>query len=207
MTSLQLRDANRFVLAKQHLCPHLSEIDILGVVKDIVGLHATCVDTPYYSLYARIQRFKRIHLDELLFERHDILKFRCMRRTIYILTHELLKVAYAATNARVTRGWEKNLAQYGMDSGLLPAITESVVRVLTGKELSTREIKREMDTAVYLNAVLSVLSDNATILRTRRGKYKVFDEVVPDLGLGQLEEEKALPLLVERYIGAYGPVT
>jgi len=66
-----LRRMNSFVLQKQKLIDDRPGEDIVQIVKDIGGLHATSPTTPYLSLFARVKNFEREHLDTELYEKRN----------------------------------------------------------------------------------------------------------------------------------------
>ena len=101
MTSINLSQVNHFVLHKQHLTDDSRIDDIVQITGDISGLHATGTREPYLALFARTRNFTREQLDNELYVKRSLGKIRCMRGTLYILTTEMLPVAYAATKALV----------------------------------------------------------------------------------------------------------
>jgi len=106
MKKIDLERINHFVLDKQHLAEGSATDDIIRIVADVGGLHATSLTTPYLSLLARTQNFTRADLDEELYVKRNLGKIRCMRATLYILTKEMMLIAYTATresNERLSR--------------------------------------------------------------------------------------------------------
>jgi len=75
--------------------------DILQIVRDISGLHATSPTMPYLSLFARTLDFAEEQLDEELYIKRNLAKIRCMRKTVYILPKEMILTAYSATKKMV----------------------------------------------------------------------------------------------------------
>jgi hypothetical protein len=75
---------NHFVLKKQHLAGSTST-DLVQIVRDVGGLHATSSTTPYLSLLARMPRFEKADLDSALYEQRTLGKIRCVRKTIYAM--------------------------------------------------------------------------------------------------------------------------
>jgi hypothetical protein len=87
----------RYALYKQHLMADLRNNEIIKIVKDIGGLHATSQTTPYLSLHARKPDFRRQDLEDELYTIKSLGKIRCIRGTIYILTKEMISFYYIAT--------------------------------------------------------------------------------------------------------------
>ena len=103
MSNIILNGINRLVLRKQHLADDSKIDDILQIVKDVGGLHATGLTVPYLSLFARTRNFVKERLDEELYVKRSLGKIRCMRGTLYILTKEMIPIAYAATKRMVEK--------------------------------------------------------------------------------------------------------
>jgi len=101
MTGINLDLVNRFVLHKQHLADDSKTDDIVRIVKDVSGLHATSPRTPYLSLFSRAENFRRDMLDEELYVKGRLGKVRCMRKTVYILRKALVPMALSATRMMV----------------------------------------------------------------------------------------------------------
>ena len=87
---------NRWVLKKQHLTVKSKGANILEVVNDIIGLHATDPLSPYLSLYARMKNFNRQELDECWEGKKLLGKVRFVRKTVYVLPKETIPAAFAA---------------------------------------------------------------------------------------------------------------
>src|SRR5512139_1108654 len=99
MHSLDPAQVEAHVLRRQHLAPDSRCDDVVQIVKDISGLYAASATTPYLSLLARTQQFRREQLDEELFSRRTLGRIRCMRKAIYILPIDLLVAAHWATRS------------------------------------------------------------------------------------------------------------
>jgi hypothetical protein len=63
---------NAFVLHKQHLSRGSSAKAVLPAVEDACGLHSTISATPYLSLFARIDGFKKEDLERELYVRRAL---------------------------------------------------------------------------------------------------------------------------------------
>jgi len=105
MKGINLNEINRFVLRKQHLADDSRIDDVVQIVRDVCGLHATGSTVPYLSLFARTRNFVKESLDEELYVKRNLGKIRCMRGTLYILTKEMIPTAYVATRKIVGKGF------------------------------------------------------------------------------------------------------
>jgi hypothetical protein len=66
MGCMDLDRINHFVLGKQHLVAGSTGADLVRIVGDVGGLHATSSTTPYLSLLARSPWFEKTDLEEEL---------------------------------------------------------------------------------------------------------------------------------------------
>ena len=101
MNHFNLNQINNLILRKQHLTDESKTDDVVQIVKDVGGLHATIPKTPYLSIFSRAKSFTNKKLDEELYEKRSLGKIRCVRKTIYILPKEMIPIAYSATKKMV----------------------------------------------------------------------------------------------------------
>jgi len=212
---MKLDFVNRFLLAKQHLSRDFRNSDVLQTVRDICALHATGIATPYLSLFARIENFKRKHLDEELYVKRRLGKIRCVRRTIHILPEETIPLAYVATKRKLLKDTAAFLEFRGVSTDEYEATSKRILEILKGKEMTTSEIKGILGPEPNISAIVEQMCDQGLLIRGRptrgwRGKvqnYSRFDEYFPNLDLGRIEEVEAIPLLVHQYLRSFGPAT
>jgi len=212
---MKLDLVNRFLLAKQHLSRDFRNSDVLQTVRDICALHATGIATPYLSLFARIEDFKREQLDEELYAKKRLGKIRCMRRTIHILPRETISIAYAATRKGLQKDSVAFLEFRGVSIDEYETTSKRILEILNGQEMTTSEIKEILGTELNVSAIVEQMCDHGLLIRGRptkgwRGKvqnYSRFDDYFPDLDLNRIEEAEAISLLVHQYLHSLGPAT
>lgn len=216
MRQLGLRETNAFVLRKQHLIERKTPEDIAKVVADLCGLHATLPATPYLSLYARIRAFKREHLDRELYRTRSLGKIRCMRKTLHVLTKEMIPIVHAATMSGLVRYHEGFLRKYlGIGKDEYVRTSRAILEALGNRGLTTDEIKQELPPDLNISAIVNMMCDEGLLIRgmARGGwrsnahTYSPFKAYFPDIELGKAEEAKARRVLVGWYVSSYGPVT
>jgi len=207
MKKIDLERINHFVLGKQHLAEGSATDDIIRIVADVGGLHATSLTTPYLSLLARTQNFTRADLDEELYVKRNLGKIRCMRATLYILTKEMMPVAYTATresNERLSRRY----AEFrGISSRKYEEVSKSILDLLQGREMTASEIKKALDTELNVSAILYLMCDQGLLVRSSPRRYSVFHEYFPTVDLIEMDEMESRTLLVQQYLNSFGPVT
>jgi hypothetical protein len=70
---------------------------VIDVANDLLGLHAARLPTPFVSLAVRVNNFNSNMLWEPLYKDGDLIKLRCMRRTLHILSPLFSPIAHRAT--------------------------------------------------------------------------------------------------------------
>jgi hypothetical protein len=210
--ALDARRALVHVLAKQHLAPGSAGTDVVAVAEGLLGLHATSSVSPYLSAFARTASFRAADLDRELYDRRSLLRLKCMRGTVFVVPRGLAPVLFAATRAATISADRRWLA-VGREE--YERWAPAVLDALAGTTLTAAELRRRLGADDRLPAVISMLCDQARLLRdrptgSRRSsafRYRRWDEVFPDVDLAAVPEQLAVRELVHRYVAAYGPVT
>lgn len=206
---------NQLALHKQHLLETTKTNDIIQITKDTAGLHAQISITPYISLYARMNNFKKEQLEEQLYSKKNIVRIKAIRRTIYIFTKEMVPTAYMATKRLIETPTEKYLAYLGIDSGEYKKTAEEILKITRNAGLSTKEIKDKLETNIKISPIISIMCDQGLLAR-RMSKggwrsnlhtYQEFKTCYPDINLQEVTEEIAKEKMIEQYIKAFGAVT
>lgn len=185
---------------------------VLQVANATVGLHSTLPGTPYLSLNARIGGFSMADLDREVYGRRALVRLRVMRGTVFLLTHELAEIAFAATSD-VTLDRDRKWLR--IDPSTYRHLAPRAVAVLGQRSLTVAELRREMGSDANLSAMVSLLCDEARIVRDRPTgdrtgtcyRYRRWDEAFLDLDLRACDRETATDELVRRYVASYGPVS
>jgi hypothetical protein len=215
MPPYDLEKINTFVLRKQHLTPDSANGDITTIVRNISGLHATALTTPHLSLFARHPRFEKNLLENELYREKRLAKIRCIRKTLYIQTKEMLPVVHAATVAVVETASRRFMEARGITVDQYQRMSKEILDVLTEKEMTASEIKEILGSPPELSSVLYYMCDQGLLIRGKPKKgwrdknqrYALFTNYFPDLDLTRHDEKEAIRLLVERYLASFGPVT
>ena len=215
MSDLNLNLVNNFILHRQHLTDDSKTDDVVQIVKDVGGLHATIPKTPYLSMFSRTKSFTRKELDEELYEKRSLGKIRCMRKTVYILPKEMISIAYSATKRMVELTSERYSRYLGITQKEYIKMSKLVQEVLKGGGMTAKEVKNALMTELNISAILNLMCDQGLLIRgnPRKGwksnihTYYPFDDYFPDIDLNEPNEARAVALLVKYYLSSLGPVT
>lgn len=215
MESISLAQVNHFVLKKQHLADESKIEDVVRIAKDIGGLHGTSATGPYLSLFARSNSFQREDLAVAMSQKKSLARIRYVRNTIYILPKEFIPVVYAATSQMAELTAERFSKYLGITPTQYARISNKILKILRGRGLTTREIKKKLRIAAHIAPVVNLMCDKGLLVRSlpREGwkstqhAYFLFEDYYPDLDLSAYNEKEARKIIVRQYILSFGPVS
>ncbi|MFQ6088563.1 MAG: winged helix DNA-binding domain-containing protein [Candidatus Methanofastidiosia archaeon] len=215
---IDLKKINQFILCKQHLTKDSKEKNecVVKVTKDICGLHAQVATTPYLSLWNRVESFRKEVLKKELYEKRNLVKIWCMRRTVHIVPVEQVMEYYQATK-RV--GGRKTFRIETIHKRILNTLDEK--GPLTLQELNNHllELKNKVQTKygeVYIGQQIVREMCHSTLLVPSKPKggwksnlhtYSSFKKWLPSVNLQALNEFEAKKNVVLYYLSGFGPVT
>jgi len=212
---MDLDRINHFVLSKQHLTPDSAGDDIVQIVRDVGGLHATSSTTPYLSLLARCPKFKKEDLDRELYESRTLGRIRCVRKTIYIHTKDMIPIVWKATTSKVAKASKRYMEYRGVSDEVYKEVSKKILTMLSDQEMTASEIKEAVSTEADISSILYYLCDQGLLLRgkpaggwrDRNHKYCLFSEYFPDVDLEKPSESEAITSLIGQYYTSFGPAT
>lgn len=184
---------------------------LLQVARDTVGLHSTLPGTPYLSLNARIEAFTTDDLDTEVYGHRSLVRLKVMRGTVFLLTHDLAQIAFAATS-EVTLDRDRKWLR--IDPDVYRRVAPLVLDALGEESLTAAELRTKVPHE-DLSAVVALLCDEASIVRDRPTggrtstsyRYRRWNPTFPDLDLAAYDRETATDELIRRYVASYGPVS
>jgi len=214
MITIPLERANRWLLQKQHLSADAPGTSVAQVIDDCLGLHGTEMMTPYLSLRARLPGFQRDDLYNALYRQRSLGRIRCVRRTLYVLSHEQMAIMHAATRDLLEREIRAYLAFVGLDEDALARLSTEVLDELGDEGLTTRELGQRLDWDVKSRRAITTLCNRRILTRgeprkgwrDRMARYYCFASYYPTVDLCR-DPQEALCDLVGHYLRAFGPAT
>jgi len=215
MDGILMNQVNVFVLCKQHLADDARSDDLVRIVKDIIGLHATSAIAPYLSLFARMQHFRKDDLKKELAVTRSLGKIRCVRGTLYILTKDMLPAVYVTTKKLVQPLSEDYLKYLGLTPEEYKEMASEVLGLLKGTGMTTQEIRKALRTKANLSPVINLMCDQGLLIRgvpkggwrNNSHTYYLFEEYFPDVDLNGMDEREARTTVVRSYLASFGPAT
>ncbi len=207
---------NKFVLGKQRLTGEKAEEPLVETVMAIGGLHATLPATPYLSLFARVEGFRREQLDEELYVARSLGKIRYVRTTVHVLPKVFVPTALAATRT-LTEPSSRGYAQFlGITREQYAETSRAIMKILKGKKgMTTKKIKQQLQTTLNVSPIVNLMCDRGLLIRGAPQKgwrsnmhtYFLLSEYFPGLKLDTIGEKDAKKAVVLRYLASFGPAT
>ncbi len=205
---------------KHHILKENWSDNISDVVNNLVGLHSARLITPYAALIPRITNFNTESLTSELFVNHNLIKLRCMRKTLHTVTIDLAPIVHQATmkiRMPICRGLYRKI---GVSIKNIEFAKELLLQLLDVSDLSSKELEyqllhRKKIEPIITRAVIKELWEYGTICYVNKSdywgsenrKYALTIRKYPKLLLNSVSEAKAQEDLVYFYIKSYGPVT
>jgi uncharacterized protein YcaQ len=231
METFERQVVNQYVFHKHNLSKDSHAENVLQVVRDIVGLHATSVSTPYLSLYARMKGFQKEHLNEELYTKRNLIRLKSMRSTLFIFPTEFAPIAYQATKPtkpQLHKWMQKlriSLSEYRKLSNeirkvlsdsaktlpeikkMLPKGTVKTLERRVGKEVYKMTNLKVALHRMMLEGIVGSEKTPRTLRITEVNRYFLLEKTYPNLNLESISQEKAKRMLIQSYLQAFGPVT
>src|SRR5688500_16877572 len=104
-------------LGRRHgLDPRHRAHDVLAATTALTALHATEATTPYLSLHARVSHLTVADVDAALYDQRSLVKVMAMRRTLFVVTRDLVPSVAGSAGRRVADAERRRLAKEASDA-------------------------------------------------------------------------------------------
>ena len=107
--------ANRLAV-RHHLAPSNRAANSQVAARSLVGLHASDPASIYLAAYARVDGFTITALERATYDERTLVKLMGMRRTMFLLPHDLVAVVQAACSNEVAATMRRRLVK-DIDAG------------------------------------------------------------------------------------------
>jgi predicted DNA-binding transcriptional regulator len=215
MLTFTINQVNQFLLSKQHLSDHTISNNIIQIVRDINGLHATDPKTPYISLFNRYNNFTKDKLDKEMFSNRTLGRIRYVRKTVYLLPRDFLSTAFSGTSRLNPPKVELYDKYLGISETEIENTSKMVLELLKGRGLTTKEVRKELQLDSNLSQIINLMCDRGQLIRETNRKswksnlhtYYLFSEYFPEINLNEIEESVAKERIILSYLTSHGPST
>jgi hypothetical protein len=213
---LTLHELNRATLARQMLLERAS-LPVVTAIERLAALQAQWAPSPYIALWSRLKGFERESLWNAIEKKHTVIRARLMRGTLHLVSARDF-YAYAVATQDLQRGaWNrlqvgagvdpKEVAKLAVAYARKPRMSEDVVSHLTERLGSFG--------GPYKWLIWRFVSAHADLVSAPpAGHWAHGGTNVPYVaarhwidGGTRPTEEKAIDLLIKRYLTAFGPAT
>jgi len=138
--------------ARHHLATAAGASDVVDLARDLVALHSTDPASVFLSIAARMRGVKVAAIERALYEERTLVRILGMRRTMFVLSAELVPIVQAACTEALVPGERQRFVQMIEAAGVandgeawLRAAEEATVRALSGRgEATAVELSEEV---------------------------------------------------------------
>jgi len=222
---VSLKRVSRFYCIKHHLLRKARMNDVEKVVSDTCGLHAQAAQTPYISLWNRVEGFEHDMLDEALYKARTLVKIWCMRGTLHIIPSDSLPIYNKALKKTWLEhhGYLSELPDWLSVEEIVNIIFPKILQALADKPLKRRELNAKVCSLLrnkskpyerLFSAWGGILKETCyeglTVHAQPCGAESCFtrlDKWLPNLNLDSIDEEEAKEKLFLKYLCGYGPAS
>jgi hypothetical protein len=230
-------DHRRARIARRHgLHPDHRHDSIEAATTAMTAWHATEPSTPHLSLHARMDSLTVADVETALYTLRSIVRTMAMRRTLWIVTRNLLPAVVGGPGRRVADAERRRLAKEAVgpeasaDGAWIRAACDQIVEYLGGREASTRQLRESLPTlggsftaapgtkwsadVALMSRLLTILMADGLVVRGRNaGHWRISRPMWTATAgwLGEptapLDPEPAYRQLVDRLLRTFGPTT
>ena len=213
---LTLRELNRATLARQMLLERAS-LSVVTAIERLAALQAQWAPSPYLALWSRLKGFERESLWNAIEKKHTVIRARLMRGTLHLVSARDF-YAYAVATQDLQRGaWNRLQVGAGVDPAKVAKLAVAYAREPRTSEDVVSHLTERLGSfgGPYKWLIWRFVSAHADLVSAPpAGHWAHGGTNVPyvaarhwiDSG-ARPTEEKALELLIRRYLTAFGPAT
>jgi len=213
---LTLRELNRATLARQMLLERVA-LPVVTAIERLAALQAQWAPSPYLALWSRLKDFERESLWSAIEKKHTVIRARLMRGTLHLVSARDF-YAYAVATQDLQRGaWNRLQVGAGVDPKVVAKLAVAYAREPRTSEDVVSHLTQRLGSfgGPYKWLLWRFVSAHADLVSAPpAGHWAHGGTNVPYVaarhwidGGARPTEEKAVELLIRRYLAAFGPAT
>jgi hypothetical protein len=213
---LTLRELNRATLARQMLLERVA-LPVVTAIERLAALQAQWAPSPYIALWSRLKDFERESLWNAIEKKHTVIRARLMRGTLHLVSARDF-YAYAVATQDLQRGaWNRLQVGAGVDPKEVAKLAMAYTREPRTSEDVVSHLTERLGSfgGPYKWLIWRFVSAHADLVSAPpAGHWAHGGTNVPYVaarhwidGGARPTEEKAVELLIRRYLTAFGPAT
>jgi hypothetical protein len=213
---LTLRELNRATLARQMLLGRVA-LPVVTAIERLAALQAQWAPSPYIALWSRLTDFERETLWNAIERKRTVIRARLMRGTLHLVSARDF-YGYAVATQDLQRGaWNRLQVGAGVDPKEVAKLAVAYTREPRTSEDVVSHLTERLGSfgGPYKWLIWRFVSAHADLVSAPpAGHWAHGGTNVPYVaarhwidGGARPTEEKAIELLVRRYLAAFGPAT
>lgn len=212
----------RLLNQKDHHLHSYAE-NIPQIADSLLGLHSARLPTPYIILKSRIKDINTIDLYNDLFENRNLIKLRCMRKTLHTTSYKFAPIVHKSTLLLRTQEINRYYKINNINADKLLNLKDYLVNVIKREPLdkhtifniineklpskpSLTNLHRVILKDLWENGELCYINNNTKWEKEDR-VYGHTETIYPSLNLNKISFSEAVYALIYNYIKQFGPVT
>lgn len=217
---LELERVRAFTCAKHGLIESYKFNKIIDITTNLLGIHSARLSTPFVALATRLNEFTPSHLIDELYLHNNLIKIRCMRKTLHIVPLALVPIFHQATKRLRLSDCRSFYRKNNIDEKQIEQLKETIIAILLEYNLSSEQLVRKIQvgkniSSILIRVVIKHLWEEGTLCYVNKSKiwdkekrvYAISRNRYPHLEFNSLLVEDAQDILVYKHIQSYGPVS
>lgn len=216
-SSTALRQIHAFRL-KRHFLLERGGSNLSLVSGQVCGIQAQLMAAAEIALWARMRELAREEIPAALWEKRTLVKTSLMRQTLHLIPAEDFSLYLAALKRSRLEAVLRVMARFRITREEADALTEIIVEALRGEPKAQGELRKQIRPRVskrvrawmdrVSNALRTALAEGLICYGGERGPELTYVRVNQWLPKQRsYEENEAKPILLRRFLRAYGPAT
>jgi hypothetical protein len=212
---LTLRELNRATLARQMLLERAS-LPVVTAIERLAALQAQWAPSPYLALWSRLRDFERETLWNAIEKKHTVIRARLMRGTLHLVSARDFYAYAVATQDLQRAAWNRLQVGAGIDPKEVAKLAVAYTREPRTSENVVSHLTERLGSfggGPYKWLIWRFVSAHADLVSAPpAGHWAHGGTNVPYVsarhwidGGARPTEEKAVELLIRRYLTAFGP--
>ncbi len=174
----------------------------------------------YLSLLNRSAALTVAEVDDLIYQQRRLLRMRCMRGSLFLLSCEDTPVVFQATKTIAQTAFNRLLAKIGVTAKEYQATADRLNALVETRCMTVNELNRVISPESQaikraFNFIVALMCAEGRLIRagirggwkSNQFEYTSFKNWAPAIDLDSIAEPEAKMALAARYFDTYGPAT
>jgi len=219
-----------YSFSKHNILPGCRAKSIEEVARNIIGIHSARLPTPFVLLHTRLEKFQVGDLHRELLVSRNLIKLRCMRKTLHTITMNLAPIVHQATLRMRLADCFSFYKRNAVPEQYVSELREAIIELTSNQPVSSKFLLQQLElksnslwatsanVGQYNTLIRMVIKhlwedgslcyiNNTDCWESEIRLYGSTEKLYPSLNLNEITVDEAQVALVYLHIAQYGPVT